>query len=104
MTSGIFSSEASAHLQLGADGGAAVMAEIQHGIHADAETQQHAQVIHQQRGGPAPTVLCAPGMIDTGGNKLEETLQACLGIPEQNERSNKRHFSQVKHVLHNNVN
>ena len=75
-----------ANLQLGADGGPAVVAEVQHGSGAHPQTQQHTEVIHQQhRGSPLLWVVCPlsplTGAAQTGPDKLVQTLQANRRIP-----------------------
>lgn len=73
------------NLQLGANGGSAVVAEVQHSSGCDPQAQQHAEVIHQQnRGSPIPHWLHPPGTraAHTGLDGLVETPQADRGVPE----------------------
>lgn len=63
-------------LQLGTDGGSAVVAEVQHSSGRDPQAQQHAEVVHQQnRGSPIPRRLHLPATraAHTGLDGLVET-------------------------------
>lgn len=69
------------NLQLGADGGSAVVAEVQHGVDARPQTPQHAEVVHQQHRGSPLLLLPDARTGRTGPDKLVETLQADGRIP-----------------------
>lgn len=63
------------------------MAEVQNSSNIDAQTQQYAEVIHQQH--TWPPLLCsflqAAWADHTGANKLIQTPQADSGVPEGKE-------------------
>ena len=79
------------NLELGADSDKAVMAEVQDRAHADPQTEEHGEVIHQEyRGSPAPhrpnatVVLTSDSRIThTGPDKVIQTTQADSRISDK---------------------